>query len=340
MARMRRAGPWWWEAKRCWYYTMDDGKQVNLGVHDPKDVGGAWAAVHALLAEIKGAVVRPGVRPGTVAELAPGYLAEAAARVKPDTLRQYTAQLRWLVNRFGDQAAGAVEVAAVVAAAGREATWGDTHRANHLTTAGAFLRWCGRAERVPAPAKPSRGAEAVIPDKVYADCLHHAAGDFRAFLKTLWLTGCRPGEGSGLTAEAVDWEAGTARVKAHKTRHRTGRDRLIFLGSEALLVLACQRDRYGTGLLFRGVKGRRYTLQSLTMRFQRLSEKVGHKVTSYQFRHTFATRALLAGVPDVEVAALLGHTSTAMVSRTYGHVNQAAQRLREAAERAAGKRAG
>lgn len=32
MARMRRAGPWWWEAKRCWYYTMDDGKQVNLGV--------------------------------------------------------------------------------------------------------------------------------------------------------------------------------------------------------------------------------------------------------------------------------------------------------------------
>jgi len=74
------------------------------------------------------------------------------------------------------------------------------------------------------------------------------------------------------------------------------------------------------------------------MRFQRLSAKVGHHVTSYCFRHTFATRALLAGIPDVEVAAMLGHTSTAMVHRHYSHLAQQARRLQEAADRANAKR--
>jgi integrase len=37
------------------------------------------------------------------------------------------------------------------------------------------------------------------------------------------------------------------------------------------------------------------------------------------YRHTFATDALEQGVPDALVAELLGHASTAMIHRHYGH---------------------
>jgi hypothetical protein len=66
-----------------------------------------------------------------------------------------------------------------------------------------FLRWCGRAEQLPLPPKESRGADAVIPDAVHRRVLSETKGDFRALVQFLWLTGCRPGEATGLTAEAV-----------------------------------------------------------------------------------------------------------------------------------------
>jgi integrase len=78
----------------------------------------------------------------------------------------------------------------------------------------------------------------------------------------------------------------------------------------------------------------------MTMRFERLSEKVGHKVCSYNFRHTWATRALATGVPAAHVAAMLGHTSTAMVSKNYGHLTEEAELLKEQAERVARRPAG
>lgn len=39
----------------------------------------------------------------------------------------------------------------------------------------------------------------------------------------------------------------------------------------------------------------------------------------YQTRHTFASRLLMAGEPELLVAKLLGHTTVEMIRRTYGH---------------------
>jgi integrase/recombinase XerC len=214
-------------------------------------------------------------------------------------------------------------------------TWGDTHRANVLQTVGALLKWAGREVKIPHPPKASKGAESVVPDPVYRKCLLGSHGDFHQLLRMLWLTGCRPGEASGLTVEAIDWSSATATLKRHKTR-RKGKTRILFLGSEVLAVLQEQREKYGAGLLFRGLRGKRLGLQALTMRFQRLSERIGCKVTSYQFRHTWATRALLAGIADVEVAAMLGHSSTAMLHRHYAHITSNSRKMIENANRLAG----
>jgi integrase len=67
----------------------------------------------------------------------------------------------------------------------------------------------------------------------------------------------------------------------------------------------------------------------------RLSEKIGHRVTAYGYRHTYATRALAMGLPDTHVAALLGHGSTRMIHAHYAHLNANARLLKEAAAKVA-----
>jgi integrase len=73
------------------------------------------------------------------------------------------------------------------------------------------------------------------------------------------------------------------------------------------------------------------TPQSVTKRMARLCRKAGVKAIAYGYRHTFATDALANGVPDAQVAALLGHSGTTMLHRHYSHLTEKANVLREAA---------
>jgi integrase len=50
----------------------------------------------------------------------------------------------------------------------------------------------------------------------------------------------------------------------------------------------------------------------------------------YAYRHGFATDALAHGVPDAQVAELLGHSGTAMLHRHYAHLGARAKALRDA----------
>jgi integrase len=310
-----------------------DGEQLPL----QKDEA-AWEALKKL---IEGAVAgalppAPGVKPGTVAPLSAAFLEAKAGDVNPATLRGYAKYLKWLAKHFGDSALAAVDLAAVRARAASE-TWSDTHRANTLWCVNALLRWCGRSDRVPLPPKESRGGDSVIPEELHRRIVNETTGDFRQLVRFLWLTGCRPGEATHLTADAVDWDAQTIRLKKHKTRHK-GKTRTIYPCPEALEVLADQRDKYkGAGHLFRGLRGKPLSLQAMTMRFQRVSEKVGHKVCSYSYRHTWATRALAAGESDTIVAAMMGHSGTNMIHKHYSHVGEQSRVLKGAAKRIAGR---
>jgi len=142
-------------------------------------------------------------------------------------------------------------------------------------------------------------------------------------------------EAAQITAEMIDWPSGTVTLKQHKMRHKHKR-RILYLSSEALAILQGQVDRYHSGPLFRGQNGKQITLRAIVGRFLRISEKVGRTVTSYGYRHTWATRALSAGLPETHVAALMGHSSTTQLHRNYSHVSSNARLLRETVERMVG----
>jgi integrase len=67
------------------------------------------------------------------------------------------------------------------------------------------------------------------------------------------------------------------------------------------------------------------------------ASRVGPKFCLYNFRHSWATRALENGVDAVTVAVLLGHADTRMLSRVYQHLSQNPDHLRRAADQVVGK---
>jgi integrase len=74
------------------------------------------------------------------------------------------------------------------------------------------------------------------------------------------------------------------------------------------------------------------------VRVRRLRKKLPHLegVVAYAYRRSYATEALENGVGIAQVAELLGHVDTRMVSRNYGHLGQKAKHMRDAARRATG----
>jgi integrase len=154
---------------------------------------------------------------------------------------------------------------------------------------------------------------------------------FRAFLRLLWLTGARPGEVASLTAEQVTQaKDGVLWLADHKTAH-LGKHRLLLLSPEALAIARERAEAVGSGLLFFGKDGQRLNCQAIGCRLSRLCVRAGVKhAIAYGYRHTFATDALANGVPDAQVASLLGHSGTAMLHKHYSHLTARAKVLQEA----------
>jgi len=159
---------------------------------------------------------------------------------------------------------------------------------------------------------------------------------FRQFVLALQETGCRPGEVAKVTSQQVDLAVGVWVFEDHKTAHKTGKPRVIYLSPKALEMSRALSLRFPTGPLFRGRDGQAFTRNSIRCRFRRLRTKLPDMkpFTAYSYRHTFTTDALTNGVGIAQVAELLGHTSTDMVMRHYQHLSQKVDHMRAAAAQA------
>src|SRR5262249_41639483 len=117
-----------------------------------------------------------------------------------------------------------------------------------------------------------------------------------------------------------------------------GKSRVLYLPPEAVALLREQRERYPHGTLLRNRCGKPWTGWAIVKAMQATRERAGlpGKV-AYGLRHSFATDALANGVPDAQVAELLGHSGTAMLHRHYAHLTAKARVLRDALDRVRGK---
>lgn len=70
------------------------------------------------------------------------------------------------------------------------------------------------------------------------------------------------------------------------------------------------------GTLFQSREGRALPSHALNVLMKRIADRAGlSKVHPHRFRHTFATWAIRAKAREIDVQALLGHSSLTMVQR-------------------------
>ena len=200
-----------------------------------------------------------------------------------------------------------------------------------LAAVRAFLRHALGAERVPdasfAPRRPRRLPDAPRPHEVDGE-LDALDGDGalalrnRALVELVYSAGLRSQEAVDLELADVDFEQELVHV-----RGKGGKERVVPLGEEAALLVACYlRDarphlaRGADNALFLSVRGRR--LDTSTLR-----RMLPHP---HRLRHAFATHLLEGGADLRTIQELLGHSSLS-TTQMYSHVD--ARRLRKVYDR-------
>lgn len=148
----------------------------------------------------------------------------------------------------------------------------------------------------------------------------------RAMFETLYGSGIRVSELTGLNVFDVDFSSGCLRVSG-----KGGRERIVPVGEKALDRIRVYRDRLlartGIGMaedgpLFLNKNKGRLTSRSVARTLETLIRKcsLAVPVSPHGFRHSFATHMLDAGADLRTVQELLGHKSLSTTQR-YTHVS-------------------
>lgn len=334
-------GPFWWKARKGWYGWIG-GRQHNLHNHDPNDSAGAQVDYERLAAQILAqAKPLPSTLPTeTVARAAERFLAHRAPRVEPGTLRGYQTAMKHFTGAFGKRPVCTLS-ADEIEDWWRGKPWASSTTNTHVGAVQTFLAFAGSPLKLARPPKESRGADTCLSDEQFARVLTELRatgpnqGDLCELLTVLRESGARPQEIAPLTVEGVDWENTCAIRRRHKTWRKTGKVRVIHFSEAAMRVLSAQREKYGAGVLFRTVKGKAYGELAIIRRLLGVSKRLGFRVIAYGLgRHSFVTTALINGVPETVVAALVGHKDTKMIHSNYSHVGANAQVLKANLEKA------
>ncbi len=141
---------------------------------------------------------------------------------------------------------------------------------------------------------------------------------FRELAMAALYCGASYGELTRLTREHYFAEAGVLMIE----RAKTGVTAQIPLAGEATEFFAQIVARRGPGeLLFQREPGRGWRTNEQQRPFRAAMERAGLTGGSFHgLRHTFASHAVMRGWSLSVVARVLGHTSTRMVERHYGHL--------------------
>lgn len=153
-------------------------------------------------------------------------------------------------------------------------------------------------------------------------------------LRVLAEDGARTAEVRLASVQNLDLHEGVLRW----ARGKNGLPRLVVLSPLSLALLKTRAAAARSGPLFMNpASGRVVTHHAINKVVKRIAADAGlpepHDFSPHDFRHTFATLAFGAGASLEDVAAALGHTSTAVTKSTYLHnvVSPGARRAHAAA---------
>ena len=144
-----------------------------------------------------------------------------------------------------------------------------------------------------------------------------------------WETGCRPQTSLRFTASDVDLD--NSRIIVENPKARGPKWRVVHLNENALNIV--KRRLKDQGPVFTNSKGKPWTTNACSNRFDRMKGKVGRTVSLYDFRHAYGTDMLKAGVDVAVVAELMGHTDTKMLMEIYQHMSKEPAFMKSQAEK-------
>jgi integrase len=149
--------------------------------------------------------------------------------------------------------------------------------------------------------------------------IDRSAPDFRPLVQAALVTGARYGELAALRVDDFNADSGTVHVRTSKS----GKGRHVVLNDEGVAVFKSLVDGKSreTPLLTRS-DGSAWTksLQARPMRDACQRAEIKPVMSFHVLRHTWASLAVMAGVPLLVVARNLGHADTRMVEKHYGHL--------------------
>ena len=320
--------PWYRKSHRAWFICFQ-GKQVRLHA-DKEEAFRKWHRLEAGLDQ-------PPAQGPALASLIDDYLADAEKRLKPSSMEAKRKILHRLKAEKGEVPAERFSPDALGDWLNGTA-WGQSTRWLAVAIVKTMMLWAVERKMLKAnpvagvKVKPplNRGADAVVPAEAHAQLMEIASPNRRLILTALWETGCRPSEVCKVEARNFDAVAGCWKLDEHKT-DKSGKVRVIFLSP--LMVELCKglAAKHPTGKLFRNALGYAFTPTSLRTWLFKARQRLGlGRIILYGYRHSFATSALANGVPDAQVAELLGHSGTSMLHKHYSHLGARADALRSA----------
>jgi len=133
----------------------------------------------------------------------------------------------------------------------------------------------------------------------------------RAIVLFMADSGMRRAEVIALNWNDVDMHSGLVRV----ARGKGGKARSAVIGAKTRRALLAYRRTLAEreGVLFQTIQGTRFTGMGLELVFRRLSKLTGIHVTCHAMRRTFVILSLRAGMGELYLQAMLGHTTLEMV---------------------------
>ena len=143
--------------------------------------------------------------------------------------------------------------------------------------------------------------------------------DFRRLVQGALETGARYGELTVLTVADFNPDSGTVAVRQSKS----GKPRHIVLTDDGVeFFRALTAGRAGSEFMFVKDSGEAWirSHQAEPMRLANKNGKITPPINFHGLRHTWASHAVMNGVPMLVVAKNLGHSDTRMVEKHYGHL--------------------